>query len=388
MTPRAQAFTPRVQVFVYPEELLYTAPEALAGTIARLGCDAASMSLVYHRARRVFPRHGSVSVLTTNGIYFTPDPRRYGRIVPGATAPRELQAKVRRFRESCADNGLGFRAWVVGLHDESLAREWPQTASQTVDGSWLGHGLCPSAPESIEYVAGLAGDIASQLEPECIDLEAWLYPAWEPAYTLTQALQPLSPDAELLATQCFCGSCRSLLGSAWEELALRAQRLASSARGLEQEPDETLHDELAARRAEGAGRVATAVAEVLRGQGVSLRLLCSGAPQQVRLQGLSGQSASPADAIQLGCGRLRGSELLARFRQLLELVRGSRQPIGASTNWTPERTPRAMARDVKALASLGARGLSLYNLSLVPEEGLVAFRAATAAFRKANSAQS
>ena len=44
-----------VQVFVYPEELDHTAPDALAAQILDLGCDAVSISVAYHRARRVFP---------------------------------------------------------------------------------------------------------------------------------------------------------------------------------------------------------------------------------------------------------------------------------------------------------------------------------------------
>jgi hypothetical protein len=42
-----------------------------------------------------------------------------------------------------------------------------------------------------------------------------------------------------------------------------------------------------------------------------------------------------------------------------------------------------MAADVTRLAAAGADGLALYNLSLVPDEGLTAFRAAADAFRAA-----
>jgi hypothetical protein len=45
-----------------------------------------------------------------------------------------------------------------------------------------------------------------------------------------------------------------------------------------------------------------------------------------------------------------------------------------------------MAADVTRLAAAGAEGLALYNLSLVPEAGLDAFRAAASAFRAADPA--
>ena len=50
-----------------------------------------------------------------------------------------------------------------------------------------------------------------------------------------------------------------------------------------------------------------------------------------------------------------------------------------SMNWTPDRTQ--LAADAEQLATAGAEGLALYNLTLVPEAGLAAFRAAAHAFR-------
>jgi coproporphyrinogen III oxidase-like Fe-S oxidoreductase len=50
-------------------------------------------------------------------------------------------------------------------------------------------------------------------------------------------------------------------------------------------------------------------------------------------------------------------------------------------NWSPSRSPAALAEDVQRVAAAGAEGLALYNLSLVPEVGLEAIRAATKAYR-------
>jgi hypothetical protein len=376
-------WAPGIQVWVYPEELLFTPPEALAEQVAELGCAAASMSVVYHRARRVFPRHGAISVLATNGVYFTPELGRYGTVVPEATATPELQRLVRRFRDACAERGLRFRAWLVGLHGESLARTHPDVSTHALDGSPLLQGLCPSAPESVEYVAALARDVAEQLEPELVDLEAWQYPAWEPAYTLTQALEPLSARAELLATQCFCASCRALVGTGAAELEERARRAAGHPFGAGDADLDAVVGELAAVRATGARAVASAVADSVHAGGALLRLLCSGAPEQARLQGVAASTVAPADTVGLGGGKLHGADLHARFTGLRELVAGVPHALTVSTNWTPERTPETMAEDVRELARLGADGLSLYNLSLVPEAGLEAFAAAAAAFRSA-----
>jgi hypothetical protein len=374
---------PGIQVWVYPEELVFTSPDALAEQVAELGCDAASMSVVYHRARRVFPRHGCISVLSRNGVYFTPDRARYGELVPSATATPELQEKIRRFRDELVARGLGFRAWLVGLHDDALAREHPRAAARALDGSPLGHALCASAAESVEYVAALARDVSEQLEPEMIDLEAWHYPAWEPAYTLTQALEPLSRGAELLAGQCFCASCRAGIGELADDLERRTREAAGYPFGTGAANMSVVLQELTAARSSGARMLTTAVADAVHAGGSALRLLCSGDPEQARLVGVSPEVVEPADTVGLGCGRLRGHQLLERFAGLKELVAGPPRTLTVSTNWTPERTADTMAEDVVALAGLGADGLSLYNLSLVPEAGLAAFRAASAAFRDA-----
>jgi hypothetical protein len=57
--------------------------------------------------------------------------------------------------------------------------------------------------------------------------------------------------------------------------------------------------------------------------------------------------------------------------------------VTTSLNWFPERTPAVYADDARRVAAAGADRLALYNLSLVPEEGLHAFAAAAAAFEEA-----
>lgn len=373
-----------VQVFVYPEELRFVSPDALAAQVAELGCDAVSMAIVYHRARRVFPRHHHVSVLRGSTVYFAPDPRRYGELLPDANADPDLREAVLRFREACRDAGIAFRAWVVALHHEGLATRNPGAAAHGLDGSPLGHSLCPSAPGAVEYVAALAGDVAARFEPETVDLEAWAYPAWEPSYTLTLALQPLGPRAELLATQCFCEHCSRLIGTGAEELEQLARRSAGapfSAPGDDAVDGGDVIHELAGARATGAARLVAAVAGSVHAEGVELRVFGSGAPAQARLQGLAPAAVEHADSVLLGCARLAGNELHERFAGLRELI-GPRTPT-VSTNWTPERTPAALADDVRRLVAAGAGGLALYNLSLVTTAGLDAFRAATAAFHAA-----
>jgi hypothetical protein len=370
---------PGIQVFVYPEELESVEPAALAEQILELGFDAVSMALTYHRARRVFPRQGRISLSPGGAVSFTPEPARYGRLVPEPTASEQLRDAVPAFREACRASGLRFRAWLVALHTEPLALAHPELAAQTVDGVSTGFSLCPSQDASVEYTAALVADVCSQLEPESVDLEAALYPAWEPSYNLTLSLAPLSERARLYASQCFCAACLRLFDASGDELLARTRRAAGPPFDVNGEEDASVGDELASARAEGVGRLVAAAADAARGAHSVLCVTSSGPAESARLRGLAPGSAAAADRVLLGQGVIGGRELGERLRDLRPLV-GDRE-FTVSLNWSPERSPEAFAADAERAASAGAKGLALYNLSLVPEEGLAAFRVAASAFR-------
>ncbi|HVU78160.1 MAG TPA: hypothetical protein VHC67_11285 [Gaiellaceae bacterium] len=362
-----------IQLFVYPEELERAEPAALAEQVLGLGCDAVSMALTYHPARRVFPRSGRVSLSPGGAVSFTPARERYGRLVPEPTATPELRGRVEEFRQACRDAGLGFRAWLVALHNEPLARAHPDAAARTLDGAETGFSLCPSSDDARDYVAALVGDVCARFEPDGVDLEAALYPAWEPSYTLTLVLEPLSERALLYGAQCFCAACRPLVG-ALEERVRGAAGPPFAPAG-----DDDVGDELAAAR---AARVESLLRSVQAAAGeVELCVTVSGPAGSARLRGLAPRSAQAADRVLLGLARLSGAEIDERLRDLRPLA-GDR-PVTISLNWFPERTPDVYADDARRVAAAGADRLALYNLSLVPDAGLDGFAAAAAAFKEA-----
>ncbi|MCZ7590431.1 MAG: hypothetical protein M5U27_16545 [Gaiella sp.] len=359
-----------IQVFLYPEEIEHASPTEVVELIRDLGADTAIVAVMYHRSRRVFPRHQRVSVLAAPTLYLSPDRRRYERLVPEGHAHEGLL----RFRDECRAAGLRFHAWVVGLHHELLAAAHPDVAARLLDGSPAGHSLCPSSPDAIAYVAALAADVAAQLRPDAVDLEAGFYPAWEPSYTLTLALEPLSERARLLGSQCFCGHCTAILG---DDLETRTQAAAGPPFGHPSDDDD-VRAELGALRAKGAASLIREVARAVHGEGTLLRVFCSGPSEQAALQGVAPEPAASADAVLFGCGPLGGVDLLERFTGLRALAGRSGT---VSTNWTPAR--ETFAADAERLARDGAKGLALYNLSLVPDAGIDAFRMAATSFREA-----
>ena len=110
----------------------------------------------------------------------------------------------------------------------------------------------------------------------------------------------------------------------------------------------------------------------MHAEGSLLRVFASGAPEQAALQGVSPESVAAADALLFGCGPLAGDELQARFAGL------ARSPAAPARSRRTGRPSADLAADVERLAAAGAEGLALYNLSLVPEAGFDAFRAARA----------
>ena len=207
------------------------------------------------------------------------------------------------------------------------------------------------------------GDVAAQLEPEYVDLEAAFYPAWEPSYTLTLALDPLSESARLLGPQCFCVSCRALLGPAVEARvhAAAGPPFADAAAGAEDVPAD-----LAAGRAAGAARLVEAAAETVHAAGSSLRVFVSGPPEQAALQGVSPISVAAADALLFGCGPLARRRAAAPLHRAARACREHRLGLD-ELDARPHASSRPMPSGSRAA---GAEGLALYNLTLVPEAGL------------------
>lgn len=368
---------PRALAFCYPEDLELGSPEALLDLVESIGAGGVAVALTYHRARRVFPRPRRVVHAPPGCTSFQPSAGAYGALAPAATASRELHDRLFALRWGCARRGLAFHAWLVALHHEPLARRRPELAAQTVDGTPAEHALCPSHDEVAEFCAALAGDACRQFAPDGVELEAALYPAWEPAYTLTLALDPLAPRAAAFAAQCFCGACERLLRSAGHDPKdLRARAAAAAFDGGE-EPGAAAA--LAGVRADRVAGLLAGVREAA--DGVPVRVLGFGAPELLGLQGLTDASAAAAGGAGMGTGTLTGAPLARHWAAVREHL-PSHAPL-ATVNWAPGRDARRLAADARALARGGAGALGLYNLSLVPERALPALRAAASAFDEA-----
>jgi hypothetical protein len=361
---------------MYPEDLLEQDPVLVARSVRELGLDAVSVALTYHRSRRVFPRARQIVRWSPPGaIYFTPELRRYGRLVPVSTAHPALPGRISALRRACDREGVGFRAWLVVLHHEPLARMHPALAATSADGSPTDFALCPSSSEAREYACALVADVCAQFAPDAVDAEALLYTSWEPSYTDTIALTPQMEEAAHFASQCFCVACCALasqlgidahsLQSATLEAAWPHSSRHSSTRG----PVEMLRT----LRARGIERICSDVAEVAHSAGSALRILTFGHPDQLAMQGVSVLSVASADGVTLGLGTRTGAELSDALVRARDLIAGLRTYVG--TTWAPGRDGPALVLDLEEIEAHGVAGVSFYNLSLLPNEGIEALRA-------------
>ncbi len=338
-----------VQLFCYPEDAVLTGPDRLCELAASLGADALAVAVRYHASRRWFPRHGIVSHSPGGITYFRPG--GYRRLRPMSVAGEEAIAAVHALRAVAPRHGLGFHAWMVLLHDDPVVAAYPDAAAQTIDGTPTVHALCPSHPDVVEYAAALVADVCDQFAPDVIELESAFYPAWHPSYTLSLELTP----APALTGQCLCRFCRELGADPAEPAALPAVR------------------------ARGAERVMTAMRQAARE--TRLRPLFFGGAESAALQGAGPAALALADGVGIGCGIRTGAPLTVDFRAMAALA--DDRPLLASINWSPKRDGRTFAADVRAVIAAGASDIALYNLSLVPADGLddlaMAARAAHAA---------
>jgi hypothetical protein len=360
-----------VQVFCYPEDAVLTGPGPLCELAAGIGADAIAVAVRYHPARRWFARHGVVRHSAAGITYLRPSGERYGRLRPLTVAGEEEIAAVRALREEAARHGLAFHAWTVLLHDDPVVAAHPGVAARTLDGTPTVHALCPSNPDVVDYAAALVADVCAQLQPDLVELEAALYPAWDPSYVISLELAPLTGRARALAGQCFCAACVRLIEEfGHDPAALRRQALAQDGTAT-----------LRAVRAVGAGRVVAATAAAAQRYGAAVRPLVFDDPAMAALQGADPVAFEAADAVGVGCDVRTGAALAERFAALAALA--GDKPLLASLNWAPGRSGDRFAADVRTVIEAGASDIALYNLSLVPDGAIADLTAAAGAARKA-----
>ncbi|WP_243228849.1 hypothetical protein [Microbacterium sp. CIAB417] len=106
------------------------------------------------------------------------------------------------------------RAWISVLHSSALAERNPSSALRNATGDVLGHALCPSRPEVVDYGRRLVGDAAKRLDVDGLEIEATGFHGWAHGSRHDKAGVLVDQVRNFLLSICFCEGCSAAIHEA------------------------------------------------------------------------------------------------------------------------------------------------------------------------------
>jgi len=223
----------RRALWIYPWDLLDAGIEATVGRAHReWGLTALSLAASYHSAKFFLPRRRRERVFLSGGsaVYFQPDPSLYAEtpLRPVVSPRAELLDLLDRAADACRRQGLGLRAWTVGLHNSQLGAAHPSAAEENLFGDRYPWALCPANPDVRRYLVALVRDLATNHDLAGIDLESAGFHGLTHGHHHELTGIDWGPVEEFLLGLCFCPHCLARAGEAGvdgERLRADLQRL-------------------------------------------------------------------------------------------------------------------------------------------------------------------
>jgi len=182
--------------------------ERVADELASSSATHVNLATLYHVARDVLVRNPRrrVRYLAGGALYFRPDERQYGRIVPRMDAELTGSDALVSVREALAARELQLNAWMVFLHDSHAPWLDDELAQRNAFGDAMLTDLCPANPDVIDYCVAVARDTARQ-GPRRILAESLHYHPLQHGFHHERYLVPLGSLAEFALSLCFCTWC-------------------------------------------------------------------------------------------------------------------------------------------------------------------------------------
>ena len=194
-------------IYTYAWDLAETGVKSAVDRFCALGLDTVTIAGSYHAGKFLRPhgRAGKVYFPEDGTVYFTPDPKRYGKIKP---APHSMLSKGQDFvHELSSQSAMATNVWLVLLHNTLLGSAHPDSVVRNAFGDPYIYNLCPSAPEARAYAVGLAKDVTSSFPVTGLSMET---PGFLPyahgfhhEFALTRPNRWLDSQLGL----CFCSHC-------------------------------------------------------------------------------------------------------------------------------------------------------------------------------------
>ncbi|MCI8659132.1 MAG: hypothetical protein HFG54_02635 [Lachnospiraceae bacterium] len=175
-----------------------------------LNCNAVAVNVTYHHAGVADLRLGHMHYRKEAGTAFTVRPSDYGTICP--VAQGKLEEKYTWLQESCCQNHISLKAWVVNSHNSTLGRKYPFATVVNAWGDSYDNSLCINNQDFREYDRNLINNIERVVNPDSYVMEAM---QWMPSFHGHHhefMLGRLTPAIRYLLSLCFCKSCKEKAG--------------------------------------------------------------------------------------------------------------------------------------------------------------------------------
>ena len=201
--------------------------ERILSDMQRIGCDTVVLNSSYHQGRFFQSQTEQFLQVPHAGVFFRPDPTRYGRVQPVVHRSLAKEELFPRMREACRKQNMHFHTWWVGVHNSAIGSQFPELCVQNVWRDRFTYSLCPAQPDVKEYIEALFEDTLIQVQPDRITVEATSFMMMKHGGHHEINLLHVGEAAQWLLSLCFCPACkriateRGIDGDAVQELSKR-----------------------------------------------------------------------------------------------------------------------------------------------------------------------
>lgn len=125
--------------------------------------------------------------------------------------------------------GMQVYAWVVGFHNTHLGETFPEFTVHNAFGESYRHALCPSHPETKQYVQAILADLAEGYELDGFVLESFDFPGMLHGDHHELVGTSRKSELEQLLGLCFCKTCRANAEAAGIDVSRFRQEVTQAA---------------------------------------------------------------------------------------------------------------------------------------------------------------
>ncbi|MEH0934161.1 hypothetical protein [Micromonospora psammae] len=355
-----------------------------AGQAARLadaGVRRVRLAHAYHSGRWLLSSSDPAAVVDLDaGLWFTTGPAAPTGAGPADRAPlwpATVTALADTATAALTARGVEVTAWLVGLHQSTLATARPDLALRNAFDHPYRHALCPAHGEVVDYAAALAGRAAAAPGVTGLDLEAFSWLGWAHQGAHDKTGVALRPVDRWLLSLCHCPACAAAYSGAGIDPAELGGRVRAAVRAQLDRPRPAapeiatdaaealgaqLRDAVQTVRARLVRRLVGAAVAAADGTGVQLRATAD--PYAT-----DGKAGGDLAALAAVAGGLTVTHLggdLAALTADLAAARPHARTLTAG--WNGAGTPAEARAAIAAARHAGADSIALYAYDLMPAD--------------------